>query len=109
MARNELSPEDLAAISEIDPLVHQPARLSILALLYVVESAGFLYVMRQTGLTRGNLSSHVSKLESAGYVHVKKEFVGKIPHTLLSLTPQGREAFQAYRQRMQQVLEGLPE
>ena len=65
--------------------------------------------MRQTGLTRGNLSSHISKLESAGYVAVKKAFVDKIPRTLLSLTPEGREAFQAYRQRMKQVLEGLPE
>ena len=109
MPKNEMTPEDLAVIGEIDLLVHQPARLRIMALLYVVESAGFLYVMRQTGLTRGNLSSHVSRLEAAGYVSVQKEFVDKIPHTLLGLTPQGREAFQTYRRRMKQVLEGLPE
>ena len=109
MSGNEPSQEDLAAITEIDRLVHQPARLSILALLYVVESASFVYVVRQTGLTRGNLSSHMSTLEEAGYVEVKKEFVDRIPRTLLSLTPQGREAFQAYRQRMKQVLGGLPE
>jgi DNA-binding MarR family transcriptional regulator len=109
VATNELTPEDLAAITEIDRLVHQPARLSILALLYVVESAGFLYVRRQTGLTQGNLSSHVSKLESAGYVEINKEFVDKTPRTLLRLTPRGREAFQVYRQQLQQVLDGLPE
>ena len=99
---------ELGAIAEIDPMVHQPARLSILAILYVVESASFLYVTRQTGLTRGNLSSHVSKLEAAGYVQIEKEFVDKMPHTMLSLTPQGREAFQSYRQRLEQLLEALP-
>ncbi|MCP4537525.1 MAG: transcriptional regulator [Chloroflexi bacterium] len=109
MSGNELTPEDLSAITEIDRLVHQPARLSILTILYVVENASFIYVMRQTGLTRGNLSSHLSKLESAGYVEIRKEFVDKIPRTLLSLTSQGREAFQSYRQRMRQVLERLPE
>ena len=109
MPGTELTPESLAAITGIDRLVHQPARLSILTILYVVEGAGFPCVKRRTGLTGGNLSSHISKLESAGYVQVKKEFVDKIPHSLLSLTPEGREAFQAYRQRMKRVLEGLPE
>ena len=109
MDNAELTPEELGAITDIDPMVHQPARLSILALLYVVESAEFLYVARQTGLTRGNLSSHVSKLEAAGYVEVKKEFVEKISRTLLSLTPQGRKAFQSYRQRLEQLLDALPE
>ena len=105
-ARDAL-PEELAGLSEIDPLVHQPARLSILALLYVVESASFLYVSRHTGLTKGNLSSHVSKLEEAGYVEVVKEFVEKIPHTLLRLTPQGREAVASYREQMAQLLGAL--
>jgi DNA-binding MarR family transcriptional regulator len=63
--------------------------------------------MRQTGLTRGNLSSHLGKLEAAGYINVKKEFVDKIPRTLLRLTDEGREAFQSYRQDMLQVLEDL--
>ena len=108
MGKPELRPEDLASLVEIDQLVHQPARLSILVLLYVVESASFLYVARQTGLTRGNLSAHVSKLEAGGYVAVEKEFVEKIPHTLLSLTPAGREALRAYWQRMKQVMDALP-
>jgi DNA-binding transcriptional ArsR family regulator len=75
--------------------------------VYVVESADFLFLMHQTGLTRGNLSSHMSKLEDAGYVDIKKEFVGKIPRTLLRLTDKVREAFRAYRQDMIQVLEDL--
>jgi len=81
---SEHSTEDLQPITEIDRLVHEPARFMIMACLYVVESADFLFLMRQTGLTRGNLSSHLSKLEAAAYVAVKKEFVDKIPRTLLS-------------------------
>jgi DNA-binding transcriptional ArsR family regulator len=65
--------------------------------------------MRQTGLTWGNLSSHLSKLEEAGYVEVEKEFVGKKPHTMLHLTGDGRLAFREYRQRMRQVLDDLPD
>jgi DNA-binding MarR family transcriptional regulator len=109
MDAHDLAPADLVAITEIDRLVHEPARLSILALLHVVDSADFTYVRRLTGLTRGNLSSHMSKLEAAGYLQVDKEFADKVPRTLLSLTPQGREAFQTYRERLQQILAGLPE
>jgi DNA-binding transcriptional ArsR family regulator len=101
--------EDLHPIAEIDRLIHEPARLMIMALLSVVESADFLFLMRQTGLTWGNLSSHLSKLEAAGYVAVEKEFVGKKPHTMLHLTGDGRSAFQGYRQSMKQVLDELPD
>jgi DNA-binding transcriptional ArsR family regulator len=101
--------EDLHPIAEIDRLIHEPARLMIMALLSVVESADFLFLMRQTGLTWGNLSSHLSKLEAAGYVAVEKEFVGKKPHTMLHLTGDGRSAFQEYRQSMKQVLDELPD
>jgi len=107
MSETEKAGADIQPIAGIDRLVHEPARLMILTILYVVESADFLYLMRQTGLTRGNLSSHLSKLETAGYIDVKKEFVDKIPRTLLRLTGEGREAFQNYRQDMLQVLENL--
>jgi DNA-binding MarR family transcriptional regulator len=107
MSATETAGTDVQPIAGIDRLVHEPARLMILTILYVVESADFLYLMRQTGLTRGNLSSHLSKLEAAGYIDVEKEFVDKIPRTLLRLTDAGREAFQAYRQDMIQVLEDL--
>jgi DNA-binding MarR family transcriptional regulator len=89
---------------DIDKVIHEPARLIIVANLYVVESADFTFLMNQTGLTWGNLSSHMSKLEKAGYVQVEKTFVGKRPYTLLHLTPEGREAFEMYRVQMQQLL-----
>ena len=107
MAKPDKTNEGLQPIADIDRMIHEPARLMIIAYLYVVESADFLFLMRQTGLTRGNLSSHMSKLEAAGYVAVKKEFVEKIPRTLLWLTEKGRKAFEVYRQGMKQVLDSL--
>ena len=109
MATVEAAAADLQTIVDIDRIIHEPARLMILALLYVVESGDFTFLMRQTGLTWGNLSSHLSKLEEAGYVEVEKEFVGKKPHTMLHLTGDGRLAFREYRQRMRQVLDDLPD
>ena len=107
MAKTEVDHEGLKPIADIDRMIHEPARLMIMAYLYVVESADFLFLMRQTGLTRGNLSSHMSKLEAAGYVAIGKEFVDKIPRTVLWLTNKGRKAFEAYRQNMRQVLDSL--
>ncbi len=75
----------------------------IIAHLYVVESADFLFLMRLTGLTFGNLSSHLTKLEKADYVAIKKEFIGKKPHTMLKLTKTVRAAFKAYQKSMKQV------
>ncbi len=105
----EAENEDLQRIAAIDRLIHEPARLMIMALLSVVESADFLFLMRQTGLTWGNLSSHLSRLEDAGYVGIEKEFKGKKPHTMLHLTQEGRSAFQEYRQSMKHVLDELPD
>lgn len=99
--------EELQPLAEIDRLIHEPARLMILATLHVVESADFLFVERQTGLTRGNLSSHMSKLEDAGYIEINKEFVDKIPRTLLRITDNGRTALLVYTNNMKQVLDGL--
>ena len=109
MATGEMSNEDLQPLADIDRLIHEPARFTIMAHLYVVENADFLFLMHQTGLTFGNLSSHMSKLEAAGYIEIIKEFVGKKPHTMLRLTEAGRAAFQAYRQNMKQVLDDLPD
>jgi DNA-binding MarR family transcriptional regulator len=94
---------------DVDRLIHEPARYLIVATLYVVESADFLFLERQTGLTKGNLSSHLSKLESAGYVSILKEFVEKKPHTMLALTEAGRKAFKAYREGMKRMLKKLPD
>jgi DNA-binding MarR family transcriptional regulator len=100
---------DLSALAELDRLIHEPARLAVIALLSVVESADFIFLMNQTGLTWGNLSAHMSKLEEAGYLEVVKSFKGKRPNTMLRLTQAGRMAFQSYRQQMKRVLDGLPE
>ena len=109
MAKNEKDNDNFQPLSEIDRVIHEPARLLILAYLSVVESADFLFLMNQTHLTRGNLSAHLSKLEATGYIEIKKEFVEKIPRTLLSLTEEGRTAFQQYRRSMRQVLDSLAE
>ncbi len=89
---------------EINRLVHEPARLKILAYLTLVESADFTFLVSRIGLTMGNLSAHISKLEEAGYLKIKKQFKGNRPQTLLSITSKGREAFEAYREEMFQLL-----
>lgn len=100
---------NIPSIPTIDKLIHEPARLTIMAHLFVVESVDFLFLQRQTGLTWGNISSHVSKLEKAGYVIVEKEFIDKKPHTTIKLTAEGRTAFKEYKMNMKQVFEDLPE
>jgi len=109
MKSNKTRDDKLLSIPQIDKVIHEPARLTIMAYLFVVESADFLFLQRQTGLTWGNLSSHISKLEAAGYVEVTKEFLDKKPHTALQLTNKGRAAFQEYRQSMEQIFNELPE
>src|SRR3990172_6019700 len=91
---------NLQPIAEINRLAHEPARLMVLAVLHAVESADFSFLLEQTGLSRGNLSSHLSKLAAAGYIDIHKEFVDKTPHTQLSLTEVGRQAYLAYRQSL---------
>jgi DNA-binding MarR family transcriptional regulator len=99
---------DFSDLTDIDRLVHEPARLAVMAVLYVLESADFTFLMNQTGLTWGNLSAHLSKLEEGGYIEVEKTFKGKRPNTILQLTPQGRQAFQTYTTKMKQVFNNLP-
>ncbi len=90
-------------LTDVDRLIHEPSRFNIMALLYVVESADFLFVERQTALTAGNLSAHISRLEAAGYISIAKDFVNRRPHTMLTLTSAGRAAFEKYRLQMKQV------
>ena len=107
MSHDEAFDEELLPIAEIDPLIHAPTRLKIMAYLSIVESADFTFLMRQTGLTRGNLSVNLRKLEDAGYVSISKEFVDRVPRTLICLTDEGRQAIQTYRDNMQIVLNEL--
>lgn len=92
----------------MDKILHVPNRLLIMSLLFVVEKADMRFLLTQSGLTWGNLSSHISKLEEAGYIEVEKKFKGKKPHTMLSLTMEGRQAFENYRENMKKLLNGVP-
>jgi DNA-binding transcriptional ArsR family regulator len=97
--------DDLRSLTELDRLIHEPARLLIVTILSTVESADFLFLQRETDLTKGNLSAHLSKLENAGYVHIEKTFKGKLPLTVCKLTEAGQKAFDGYRQQMQNFIE----
>jgi len=96
---------DPRKFAEVDRLIHEPARLMIVTILSAVESADFLYLQRETGLTKGNLSSHLSKLEVAGYIEIQKTYRGKIPLTVCSLSNTGRKSFQEYRDQLKYIVE----
>ncbi len=93
----------LETIASLDKKIHEPARLAIMMLLYVVDNADFLYIQKQTQLTKGNLSSHLSTLEEANYVAIEKTIKDKTTHTSCSLTPLGRQAFEQYRRQINTV------
>lgn len=101
--------EDVREVVDIDRLIHEPSRMVICAVLYTVESADFLYLARQTGLTKGNLSSHLSKLEKSAYIEIKKTFDGKIPRTTCHMTNSGRQAFDIYRESIKRLVNQLPD
>ena len=101
-------PKKPSDLTTIDRLIHEPTRLMIMTQLYVVESADFLFLQHQLQMTPGNLSSHLSKLEEAGYVEIVKEFIERKPHTALKLTKKGRDAFKEYRKNIKKVFENLP-
>jgi DNA-binding transcriptional ArsR family regulator len=96
--------ESLQGLIDIDRTIHEPARLIIMAILSAVEEADFLYLLQATGLTRGNLSSHLTRLETAGFVSIDKSFAGKMPRTIGRLTDEGRQALATYRQQMGAVI-----
>jgi len=97
----------LRNLAEVDRLVHEPARLMILMVLYTVEIADFTFMVNATELTDGNLSSHLSKLEAAGYVEIEKDYAGKKPRTQLQLTKEGRQAVENYRNTMRQAMQNV--
>jgi DNA-binding transcriptional ArsR family regulator len=96
----------LQELASIDRLIHEPARLMIVTVLYAVAEADFLYLQNECGLTQGNLSSHLTKLEEANYVAVEKKFKGKYPLTVCNLTSKGRKALKEYARIMQAATEG---
>jgi DNA-binding transcriptional ArsR family regulator len=94
-------------MNDVDRIIHEPARLMIVALLAGAKEADFLFLLRETGLSKGNLSTHLAKLEESAYVEIQKTFRGKIPLTLARLTPKGRSALQTYRKTMNGLLRKL--
>ena len=91
-------------IAQLDRLIHEPARLTIMLILEGVAEADFLYLQREGGFTQGNLSGHLAKLEEAGYVEIEKKFKGKVPLTVCRLTGLGKAALSAYSQRIVALL-----
>ncbi|MBN2148418.1 MAG: transcriptional regulator [Anaerolineales bacterium] len=108
MSKPQDDPE-LHPLAGLDQIIHAPARLMVLTYLYVVESVDYVFLMRLTGLTWGNLATHLNKLEEAGYVEIIKTYKGKKPQSILRMTEQGRAAFRAYKKELQQVLDDLPD
>ena len=93
----------------LDPVIHQETRLRLMALLASLGEAAqveFTWLKEALDLTEGNLSSHLAKLEEAGYVQVEKGYQGRRPRTWVRLTPQGRAAYQAHRQALLELLKG---
>lgn len=95
-------------LSSLDRLIHEPARLAIMTILYAVKEADFVYLQRECGFTQGNLSSHLSKLDEAGYLTISKSFRGKYPLTICCLTKKGREAFEIYSVKIRFVINPAP-
>jgi DNA-binding MarR family transcriptional regulator len=100
---------DLQPLADIDQVIHAPARLMVLTYLYVVESADYVFLQNLTGLSWGNLATHLGKLEEAGYITIHKGYKGKKPHTSISMTEEGRKAFREYKEKMQKILDELPD
>lgn len=93
----------LQDLATLDRVIHEPARLAIMTVLYALGEADFLYLQRECGLTQGNLSSHLARLEEVGHVKIEKTFKGKYPLTICRLTSSGRRAFETYAQKMRVV------
>jgi DNA-binding transcriptional ArsR family regulator len=98
--------KELRGLADLDRVIHEPARLMLVMILSSIASADFLFLQRETGLTKGNLSAHLSKLENAGYVKIEKTFKGKYPLTLCKLTASGQKALAGYRAQMEKTLKG---
>jgi DNA-binding MarR family transcriptional regulator len=94
----------IQSIADLDRVIHEPGRLMLVALLFAVDRSDFLYLQHETGMNKGTLSSHLSRLEEAGYVEVEKTYRGKVPQTLLGLTATGRKAFEQYRRTLKGAL-----
>jgi DNA-binding MarR family transcriptional regulator len=98
--------QNLTEIGALDQVIHTPARLMVIMSLYQANTLDFIQLMKHTALTWGNLSTHLSKMEEAGYVMITKTFKGKRPQTLISLTESGRQAYLGWGRT---IIKALPE
>ena len=89
--------------NHINRIVHEPVRLAILKILASAKEVDFNFLLTTLGLTRGNLATHINKLESAGYIEIKKEFRGKIPHTTYQISATGQNEFTKYWDNMKNL------
>lgn len=99
--------EYMERIDEIDPIIHSPTRLKILVVLAEVVKADFTFLALATGLTRGNLSANLRKLEEVGYVMIEKGFVDRVPRTMIQLTEIGKMSLKSYQTEMQIIMDAL--
>ncbi len=104
MAEEIQSEKETLGLEGIDRLIHEPGRLAIMARLNVVEEADWLFLHHQTGLSFGNLASHLTRLEAVGYVESEKTFIDRKPHTVVRITEFGRQAFKKYREQIREWL-----
>lgn len=91
--------------SEVNKLIHAPIRLGIMTILSSIKKVNFIYLREKLDVTDGNLSSHMEKLEKAGYVNVRKSFVDKKPNTVYSITEKGKKAFRSYLEHLERIIE----
>jgi len=96
-------------IANLDRLVHEPARMSILTALSACQEADFTFLMRLTGLTAGNLSGHLVKLKDAKLVHVEKQFLNNRPNTLARITPKGLAAIESHWKQLEELRQNAGE
>ncbi|RLE14995.1 MAG: transcriptional regulator [Actinobacteria bacterium] len=108
MSRRSRTPTGPESFEAIDRTIHEPARLSLLAHLVVLDEADFVYLQNETGMTRGNLGGHMTKLESVGYVTVEKTYRQRTPRTVFALTDKGRSALLQWREQMAGIVAMLP-
>ena len=95
--------ESYEELSHLDKRIHEPARLAIMTALSACTSADFTYLQRLTGMTQGNLSGHLAKLEEAGLVKLEKRFVNKRPCTAVRITPEGATAIDRHWEQLERL------
>jgi len=104
-----VSDQPFVELPLIDELLHEPARLRLLAFLSVVRRTDFTYLLKLTGMSKGNLSVQMNKLGDARLVQIDKSFEGKRPRTVYQLTRAGREALRTYKKNLRVILDALPD